>query len=252
MLGPSLTRHSIADFNVTYLALTLARASQLTIPSTTHNVEAMADSDNISDITPVKRRKTTHQTSNGKAWNEDDDSGDDLFGEHETIATLPVTASQRPQQLGYSSKQLHNELASLSSSANGRTSSPGYVTQPTQALNGTYVTQPTQPLESQTSRHFTQSTQPLKRNTPTDDVQVMRSSPPAEGTESQMPPPPIRRAPFAKPSLLASAMAPPGTAFRRPVGVQQKTPVVNLDDDCLLYTSPSPRDGLLSRMPSSA
>ena len=25
-----------------------------------------------------------------------------------------------------------------------------------------------------------------------------------------------------------------------------------LYDDCLLYTSPSPRDGLLSRMPSSA
>ena len=25
-----------------------------------------------------------------------------------------------------------------------------------------------------------------------------------------------------------------------------------LDDNCLLYTSPSPRDGLLSRMPSSA
>ena len=24
------------------------------------------------------------------------------------------------------------------------------------------------------------------------------------------------------------------------------------DSDCLLYTSPSPRDGLLSRMPSSA
>ena len=27
---------------------------------------------------------------------------------------------------------------------------------------------------------------------------------------------------------------------------------VRLLDDCLLYTSPSPRDGLLSRMPSSA
>ena len=26
----------------------------------------------------------------------------------------------------------------------------------------------------------------------------------------------------------------------------------NMLDDCLLYTSPSPRDGLLSRMPSSA
>ena len=25
-----------------------------------------------------------------------------------------------------------------------------------------------------------------------------------------------------------------------------------MDNDCLLYTSPSPRDGLLSRMPSSA
>ena len=28
--------------------------------------------------------------------------------------------------------------------------------------------------------------------------------------------------------------------------------VDDLDVDCLLYTSPSPRDGLLSRMPSSA
>ena len=27
---------------------------------------------------------------------------------------------------------------------------------------------------------------------------------------------------------------------------------VDLNDTCLLYTSPSPRDGLLSRMPSSA
>ena len=29
-------------------------------------------------------------------------------------------------------------------------------------------------------------------------------------------------------------------------------PVSAQDGDCLLYTSPSPRDGLLSRMPSSA
>ena len=29
-------------------------------------------------------------------------------------------------------------------------------------------------------------------------------------------------------------------------------PVVAVGSDCLLYTSPSPRDGLLSRMPSSA
>ena len=29
-------------------------------------------------------------------------------------------------------------------------------------------------------------------------------------------------------------------------------PLIKLSQDCLLYTSPSPRDGLLSRMPSSA
>ena len=33
------------------------------------------------------------------------------------------------------------------------------------------------------------------------------------------------------------------------VAKEQPAPVV---DTCLLYTSPSPRDGLLSRMPSSA
>ena len=33
---------------------------------------------------------------------------------------------------------------------------------------------------------------------------------------------------------------------------EQKTPNIDLFVDCLLYTSPSPRDGLLSRMPSSA
>ena len=33
---------------------------------------------------------------------------------------------------------------------------------------------------------------------------------------------------------------------------KRKTSEVKLDNTCLLYTSPSPRDGLLSRMPSSA
>ena len=32
----------------------------------------------------------------------------------------------------------------------------------------------------------------------------------------------------------------------------QKFGITALVDNCLLYTSPSPRDGLLSRMPSSA
>ena len=35
-------------------------------------------------------------------------------------------------------------------------------------------------------------------------------------------------------------------------GAGDLQPTISLSDDCLLYTSPSPRDGLLSRMPSSA
>ena len=35
-------------------------------------------------------------------------------------------------------------------------------------------------------------------------------------------------------------------------GTNGKTTVTNMLNHCLLYTSPSPRDGLLSRMPSSA
>ena len=34
--------------------------------------------------------------------------------------------------------------------------------------------------------------------------------------------------------------------------MQVKDTTMNNNDSCLLYTSPSPRDGLLSRMPSSA
>ena len=36
------------------------------------------------------------------------------------------------------------------------------------------------------------------------------------------------------------------------VHLESKAQVVAKIDNCLLYTSPSPRDGLLSRMPSSA
>ena len=60
----------------------------------------------------------------------------------------------------------------------------------------------------------------------------------------------------------------PGAAFQAAVGMPRILPGMNpgspkycgleivdgrhLPDDCLLYTSPSPRDGLLSRMPSAA
>ena len=47
--------------------------------------------------------------------------------------------------------------------------------------------------------------------------------------------------------------------WKKPKEEKKEKPKVNIQDrireqmeDCLLYTSPSPRDGLLSRMPSSA
>ena len=38
----------------------------------------------------------------------------------------------------------------------------------------------------------------------------------------------------------------------KPSGEIIESPIISNFKDCLLYTSPSPRDGLLSRMPSSA
>ena len=40
--------------------------------------------------------------------------------------------------------------------------------------------------------------------------------------------------------------------FKPSLGGNIRGLLFELDTDCLLYTSPSPRDGLLSRMPSSA
>ena len=41
-----------------------------------------------------------------------------------------------------------------------------------------------------------------------------------------------------------------GLGFK--AGFESRDSAETRDEDCLLYTSPSPRDGLLSRMPSSA
>ena len=49
---------------------------------------------------------------------------------------------------------------------------------------------------------------------------------------------------------IAERFAPQGVRF---VGINSNSKNTYAEDDfCLLYTSPSPRDGLLSRMPSSA
>jgi SWI/SNF-related matrix-associated actin-dependent regulator 1 of chromatin subfamily A len=184
----------------------------------------MADSDPISDYTPAKRRKIDHSL---KAWDENNDSGDDLFEEHDTIATLPVTALQRPQ-LGYSTKQFHSDMNTLA----------------------TGVTQPTQPISQANHTFVTQPTQPLKRKSATpDDVQVERSSPPPAARPGSM------RASFAKPrsSLIASAMAPPGTSFRKPQGIQPRPKAIPVDDSDedpeVHHSSDEETQGLRSNIP---
>ena len=46
--------------------------------------------------------------------------------------------------------------------------------------------------------------------------------------------------------------SPLGGELRRQIRANGATEVMTTAEGCLLYTSPSPRDGLLSRMPSSA
>ncbi|GAB1736529.1 hypothetical protein NU219Hw_g7676t1 [Hortaea werneckii] len=182
----------------------------------------MAESDPISDFTPNKRRKTGDE--NGKAWDSQNDSGEEFTPEDfETQPTLPLPHQKR-KQLSYAPDAFHSDMGSVNRSASSQAPR--------------HVTQPTQPLESQTLRHVTQPTQPLpaKRTSPPNtnsnsDVLVDRSSPPTQAlsTSPKPAPAPIQRAPFSKPSgVLAQTLAPPGTGFRRPTGIQQKP--VQLDD----------------------
>lgn len=152
-------------------------------------------------------------TSTGRAWNSDEDSGAELTENDFQPAATTTTRAVQPEQkrkLQYGPGQLHSEL---STGTLGR-SSPA-----------TFVTQPTQPLQ-----HTTQPTQPLpKQRSP--EVQVERSSPVAASPVHKPVPPPITRAPFARPNgILAKSMAPPGTAFRRPPGVQAKPASIDVDD----------------------
>ena len=56
----------------------------------------------------------------------------------------------------------------------------------------------------------------------------------------------------AKKSAPNGAPAGPGKKKEKPKDKEEELPKYVEDTPCLLYTSPSPRDGLLSRMPSSA
>ena len=69
---------------------------------------------------------------------------------------------------------------------------------------------------------------------------------------------PLALAPLAAPALQAQHQQPNGRTDTRPNIILFMVDDMGWQDTslpfwtCLLYTSPSPRDGLLSRMPSSA
>ena len=135
--------------------------------------------------TPVKRRKTETDYVSSSAYNSQNDSGDDLFANYETIATVPLPA------------------------AHGIPSSPPpYLTQPTQILDRS--TQALSPSGYKPSLLQVAASSPIK-------------SPPAPSISAAR-----------KGGILANAMAPPGTAFRLPLGVAKrpaKVPVIDLSDD---------------------
>lgn len=163
----------------------------------------MADYDEISEATPYKKRKL----NDGKGWNSQEDSGEELTEEDfHTVATLPLPSTQQ-RQLQYTKEQFHSDL---------------------DTDNHTFITQPTQTLNLNTQPQLYEDTLPN-----TSDVLVEQSSPTRAPSPPKEPPPPIRRA-FSRPAgFLASTMAPPGTSFRAPLGVQAKAqpPVIDLDSD---------------------
>ena len=134
--------------------------------------------------TPLKRRKMDKGfTSGGQPYDSQDDSGDDLFEDYETIATVPLSRQSLNQ---------HSILEKPSSLS-------------------THITQPTQIISPST-------------NEKPSVVQVAASSPIRVANASS----PARSR--ASIGILASAIAPAGTAFRPPMGIM-KSPVIDISDD---------------------
>lgn len=154
---------------------------------TTMPANHIPDSDPIADSSP-KRRKLYNGYAAAGTYNPEDDSGDDLFNDYETVATLPIL---RP----------HISFDALKAQMS---SPPPPVTQPTQILDT-----------------------PIARKAGVPPViQVAASSP-------------LARSSPAPPRLpIGSAMAPPGTFFRRPVDSATPQPIdLDLEDPAVEYSS---------------
>ena len=133
--------------------------------------------------TPTKKRKTSDgHVPCSQTYDSQDDSGDELFEGHETVATIPL-----PERTS---------------------SSPAYITQPTQLIDG--------------------NTQKPSSSSPKPSViQVAASSPPRVSISVSSPP----SAGVVKSKSGLVMKAPAGTFFRPPTGIIKPPQVIDLSDD---------------------
>ena len=152
--------------------------------------------DAVSD-SPTKRRKTENgHTPAGSGYNSQEDSCDELLTTHERYETVATVPVTKPQSS-------YQPITQLLSSPPPR------------------LTQPTQIIERPTSTMLSTGRSPSI-------VQVAASSPLRAQTDAS---PTTSRAPGG---ILASAMAPAGTAFRLPFGVRNappRPPIIDISDE---------------------
>lgn len=160
--------------------------------------------DSVED-TPAKRRKLANgDVSRSQTYDSQNDSGDDIFADYETVATVPLAAKP---------------ISASQNTADILSSPPAYVTQPTQ------IVRKAAPEQDSSSRKPS-------------IVQVAVSSPARNISAS-----PVTTRQFAG-GRLASSMAPAGTAFRPPKGVTKAptAPIVDISDDEQFYRGVSSDD----------
>ena len=169
--------------------------------------------DPIVDSLPHKRRKLDHE----RAWDSNNDSGDEITAEDlepRTVGTVPLGSQvgKDARALQFTPSQLHKNLGTHRAVVPNSSSQTDAATLPTQPL----LSRQTPPLPSIASQVHVPASSPLGASSP---------------SKPAVPQPAKRMFAPARTGLLASAMAPAGTSFRRPANAQPNVPVINLDDD---------------------
>ena len=149
--------------------------------------------DTVEDTPPKRRKLANGGASRSQTYDSENDSGDDIFTDYETVATVPLAAKP---------------ISASQNTADVISSPPAYVTQPTQIVC------------KATPGHDSSGRKPSI-------VQVAVSSP-----ARNMSPSPATSKYFGG-GRLANSIASAGTAFRPPKGVTNvpPAPIVDISDD---------------------